>query len=233
MLQEGIQPLRRALRRELPVEGVWIPKDVRLPSDVYHMLRSQGVPIHRMDSETFIRRFGSPARVIYRLPEIVTIPPDTFLSHLQPRDFGVVLDEVQDVGNVGNIARTAAFFGATGVVLSARRSIPLEADLHHLSSGGASRLQWCRVPHLLNFLKEARSRGIWVYVLETDGSPLDQVAFMFPLLLVVGSEKRGVRKTVRHQADAVVKIPGQGLSSLNVASATAIALYEIARAHRS
>ncbi len=231
--QEGVGTLRRALHREIPVEGVWIPRDLRLPPDVYHLLRARGIPLHRMDAQAFAHRFGGPPRVVFRLADLQPIAPETFFQRLAPRGFGVVLDEVQDVGNVGNIARSAAFFGAVGLVLPTRRSVPLSGELHHASSGGASRVAWCRVGHLPRFLQDARERGIWIYVLETDGVPLERVAFAFPLLLVVGAEKRGVRRSVRRYADAVIRIPGRQLASLNVASATAIALYEIARQQRA
>lgn len=227
--QEGIQGLRRALHREFPVEGVWVSRGTRLPADVYRMIREQKVPLHRLDPERFQERFGG-ATVVFRLSEIQPIPPDAFLSDLvRGKGVALALDEIQDMGNAGNIARSAAFFGAFGIALPARRSIPLNAELLHLSSGGAARLRWTRVPSLPEFLEQARKENVWIFALETGGKPIHRVAFPRPLILVVGAEKRGVRRHLLRMADGVVSIPGSGLASLNVASATAIALYALTR----
>ena len=232
--QQGVGELRRALHRELPVEGVWISREARLPGDVYRLLRERKIPLHRVDPRRFQERFGQAAGVVFRLSELSPVSPEAFLKRLREnRGIGLVLDEVQDVGNAGNIARSAAFFGATGIVLPARRSVPLSSELLHTSSGGAARLLWTRVPSLAQFLEAAREQGVWIYALETGGKPLPKIAFVRPLLLVVGAEKRGIRKGLLRLADAVVSIPGRNLSSLNVASATAIALYAITRTEES
>ncbi len=216
------------------MEGVWVVREERLPSDIYRLLRERGIPLHRLEMARFQERFGRESGVVFRLSELTPVSPEVFLERLiRERGVGLVLDEVQDVGNTGNIARSAAFFGATGVVLPARRSVPLSAELLHISSGGAARLLWTRVPSLVRFLEISRERGVWIYALETGGKPLSRVAFVRPLLLVVGAEKRGVRRTLLRHADAVVTIPGKGLASLNVASAVAIALYAIFHAEGS
>ena len=90
--QEGVGELRRALHRELPVEGVWISRDVRLPGDVYRQIREQKIPLHRMDSAAFQERFGASSGVVFRLSELQPVSPEEFLNRLiAQKGVGVVL----------------------------------------------------------------------------------------------------------------------------------------------
>ncbi len=232
----GIRPLREALSSGTPVLSVWVREGDRLPRDLYVRLRSLGIPIHRVPEERLRQMADQPVRhlsVLTRISPIPLVTPEelqnTLLKHA---GFALALDGVQDTGNAGNLARTLAFFGGTGIFWPTRHTAPLNQAVLDRSRGALHQLQIARTPNLRETLRAFQQKGGKVWALETGGSPLTRHIPRFPLILVVGDEHRGIRRPILRLADAVVTIPGRGIpASLNVASAAAIALHWIATHH--
>jgi 23S rRNA (guanosine2251-2'-O)-methyltransferase len=147
--------------------------------------------------------------------------------------FLVALDSVTDPHNLGAVIRSAAAFGADGVVIPTRRAAGATAAVWKASAGQVARMPVARVPNLVRALVACQDRGATVIGLDGSGS-LDvaaAVAGVEEVVIVVGSEGKGLARLVRETCDLTARIPiGAGTESLNAAVAAGIACYEVARA---
>jgi len=144
----------------------------------------------------------------------------------------VALDGVTDPRNLGAVLRSAGAFGAHGVVLPERRAAGVTAAAWKVSAGAAARVPVARVTNLVRALGELRDAGCFVVGLDGDGSVGvgDVHLATDPVVLVVGSEGKGLGRLVRSTCDVVAAIPIRGaVESLNAGVAAGIALYEVAR----
>ncbi len=145
----------------------------------------------------------------------------------------VVLDEVQDVQNLGAIARTAECAGATGLLIPERRSAEVTPAACKASAGAVEHLPIARVRNVADALEEAKGAGCWVYGAAGDAPeavPWTQPDFRGGVVLVLGAEGRGLRPRVAGMCDLLVALPLRGrIDSLNVSAAAAALLYEAVR----
>jgi 23S rRNA (guanosine2251-2'-O)-methyltransferase len=160
--------------------------------------------------------------------------PDDFSERTGPTPpLIVALDGVTDPRNLGAVVRSAAAFGATGVVVPARRSAGVTAGAWKASAGALARLPVARAVNLTRTLRAYQEGGFFVAGLDTAGDTevRDIPVADGPLVLVVGSEGRGLSRVVAAACDLLVRIPmASGTESLNAGVAASIALYEIATA---
>ncbi len=143
----------------------------------------------------------------------------------------VMLDQVTDPQNVGAVFRSAAAFGARGVVIQDRHAPPFTGALAKAAAGALDAVPHARVVNLARALDELERVGWRAVGLAGDAKePLDAVLDARPTVLVLGSEGEGLRRLVSEHCDALARIPMPGgFESLNVAAAAAIALYEATR----
>lgn len=143
----------------------------------------------------------------------------------------VALDGVTDPRNLGAIVRSAAAFGATGVVVPARRSAGVTAGAWKASAGALVRLPVAQAVNLTRAIEGYKKAGFFVAGLDAAGTTdLREMSIADgPMVLVVGSEGRGLSRVVANACDLLVSIPmASGNESLNAGIAASIALYEIA-----
>jgi len=145
--------------------------------------------------------------------------------------FLVVLDEVQDVQNLGAICRTAECAGATGVVIPERRSAAVTSAACKASAGAVEHLAVARVRNVADYLEAAKARGIWCYGAAMAGAVAwTQPDYTGGVVVVLGAEDKGLRPRVAAACDELVALPLNGrIGSLNVSAAAAALLYEIVR----
>ena len=149
-------------------------------------------------------------------------------ASLRQRSVAVVLDQVTDPHNVGAVLRSAAAFGAVGLMLTRRNAPPLTGTLAKAASGGLEHVPVVRVGNLAKSLEALRDWGFGLVGLAEDAadslpaSPLpDRIA------LVMGAEGSGLRDGTRAACDTLARLPTDGaIASLNVSNAAAVALYE-------
>jgi 23S rRNA (guanosine2251-2'-O)-methyltransferase len=141
----------------------------------------------------------------------------------------VALDEVQDPRNLGAVARVAECAGASGVVIAERRSAQVTPVVCKASAGAVEHLPIARVRNLADYLGEAKEDGAWVYgASASDAVPYDRPDYRGKVVLVFGSEGRGLRPRVRQACDQLIALPLRGrIDSLNVSSAASAVLYGI------
>jgi 23S rRNA (guanosine2251-2'-O)-methyltransferase len=144
----------------------------------------------------------------------------------------VALDGVTDPRNLGAIIRSVAAFGGQGVILPQRRSVGMTAAAWKTSAGAAARTPVTMAGNLTRALKDLKERGVFVLGLDGGGDvPLPGLTWAKePLVVVVGSEGKGLSRLVTETCDAVVSIPiSAATESLNAGIAVSVALYEIAK----
>lgn len=146
----------------------------------------------------------------------------------------VALDNISDPRNLGAIVRSVAAFAGHGVVIPQRRSASVTAVAWRTSAGAAARVPVARAPNLTRTLQNWADRGLQVVGLDADGdTPLDELDGTGPMVVVVGSEGKGLSRLVRQNCDLVVSIPMAGpTESLNASVAAGVVLAEIARQRR-
>jgi 23S rRNA (guanosine2251-2'-O)-methyltransferase len=144
----------------------------------------------------------------------------------------VALDGITDPRNLGAVIRSVAAFGGHGVVVPERRSVGMTASAWKTSAGAAARVPVAMAPNLTRALEEFRKAGFFVLGLDMDGdiSLPDLELATEPLVVVTGSEGKGLSRLVRETCDQIVSIPmATAVESLNAGVATGVALYEVAR----
>ena len=144
----------------------------------------------------------------------------------------VALDSITDPRNLGAVVRSAAGFGAHGVVVPERRAAGMTAAAWKTSAGAAARVPVAQATNLVRALKDYQDAGCMVVGLAADGevSLPDLDLADGPLVLVVGAEGAGLSRLVAETCDQLVSIPmAAELESLNAGVAAGVALYEIAR----
>ncbi len=140
----------------------------------------------------------------------------------------VVLDQVEDPQNLGAVVRNAAAFGAAGLVIPRHHAAPLSPAASKVSAGELEAFPVFEVTNLSRFLDACKERGYWVAgTVVSGGQPLAGFRRDSPVVLVLGSEGRGLRPLVERHCDFRLTIPTRAGTSLNVAAASAIALYHL------
>lgn len=148
----------------------------------------------------------------------------------------VAVDGVTDPRNLGAIVRSAAAFGAHGVLVPERRAAGMTASAWRTSAGTAARLKVARCTNLVRALKDYAAAGLMIAGLDADGV-VDTDSFELatgPLVIVVGSEGRGLARLTRETCDITVSVPMAGeVESLNASVAAGVVLAEVARRRRA
>jgi 23S rRNA (guanosine2251-2'-O)-methyltransferase len=241
----GVHPVEEYLDLGGKVEHVWVARD-RVPEGIMERLERRGVHAERVDMEQLDElleaepRAGSHQGVVVQGGTYAYGVFEDLLEELEGRQeaFVVALDQVQDVGNLGAILRSAAAFGVDAVVIPRDRAAGVTGAAIRASAGQALRVRIIQVTNMTRALDELKQRGCWVL-----GTVLGQERPVTPwgvdvvgmkAVVVLGGEHGGVRRLVGEQCDYAVEIPMAGeVESLNVASAASVLMYEVMRQRKS
>jgi 23S rRNA (guanosine2251-2'-O)-methyltransferase len=231
----GIQPVREAIRahgsRLMRVVVDASPHDASTLDALARFARDQGATVERAargELDRMARGIHHQGTIAFA-PELRIVGLDEIV--LGERALLVALDEVQDPQNFGAVLRSSVAMGATAVMWPEHRSAPLSPSAFRASAGAVEHATLCRVPSLPPALEDLKARGVAVVGLDMAGpTMLDAVELTGPVVLVVGAEGKGLRKTVKRVCDSLAQLPMPGpIASLNASVALAIALYEAVR----
>ena len=238
----GRNPVVECLRADAPATALFVAlgaeADERLTESVT-LAADRGIPILEVPRTDLDRMSsnGLHQGIALQVPPYEYAHPDDLLG-LATRDTEpaliVALDNISDPRNLGAIVRSVAAFGAHGVLIPQRRSASVTAVAWRTSAGAAARVPVARATNLTRTLKEWSEAGLQVVGLDADGDiPLDEFDASAPLVVVVGSEGKGLSRLVRQNCDAVISIPMAGqMESLNASVAAGVVLAEISRQRR-
>lgn len=142
--------------------------------------------------------------------------------------FVIVADEIEDPHNLGALIRTAEASGAHGIVIGKRRSVGLTSTVFKTSAGAAEHLKVARVANINNAIDTLKKNGAWVYGADMDGQSAFQTDFSGDVVLVIGSEGKGLGRLVKQNCDMIVSLPMVGkINSLNASVAGGILMYQV------
>ena len=242
----GRNPVLEALRAGLPVRALYAlegaERDSRL-REIFAHAAEHSLPMLAITRPELDKLTGGAVHqgVALRLPTFEYADADELLGDALVSDTAqdallVALDGITDPHNLGAIIRSAAAFGAHGVVIPSRRSASMTAAAWKASAGAAARVPVAKTGNLNQFVERAQKAGYVVVGLAGEGVTdiADAPGVTGPTVLVVGAEGEGLSRLMRDRCDALASIPiSPGVDSLNASVAAAIALYEIARARRA
>ncbi|HCB03452.1 MAG TPA: 23S rRNA (guanosine(2251)-2'-O)-methyltransferase RlmB [Nocardioides sp.] len=237
----GRNPVVEALREGVPVNGLYVAegaeRDGRL-REAFRLASERGISLLEVTKTELDRMTGGAVHqgLAARIPAYEYAHPDDLLDRAQ--ELGepplvVALDQVTDPRNLGAAIRSAAAFGAHGVVIPERRAAGMTAAAWKTSAGAAARIPVAQTVNLVRQLKSYQEAGCMVVGLAADGDvslPALELADG-PLVIVVGSEGDGLSRLVAETCDQLVSIPmANQVESLNAGVAASVALYAVAQA---
>jgi 23S rRNA (guanosine2251-2'-O)-methyltransferase len=236
----GRNPVLEAFQAGIPIRRAYVAdgleRDDRL-REIFKFAAENGIPLLQATRTELDRLTGGGVHqgVALQLPPFEYADAEDVLADALDAETAPVVvacDSITDPRNLGAIIRSAAAFGAHGVIIPERRSAQLTAAAWKTSAGAAARVPVAQVTNLNRALKQYANAGFTVVGLageaETDVSGFPGIDG--PVLLVVGSEGDGLSRLVRENCDVLVTIPiSSAVESLNASVATSIALYEVSR----
>ena len=236
----GRNAVLESLRATVPVialhVGPRLDADQRI-SEAISLAAGKGIPVVEAGRAELDRLTGGAIHqgLVLRVRPYSYAHPDDLVSRARDaaqQPLIIALDSVTDPRNLGAIVRSAAAFGAHGVLVPVRRSAGVTAGAWKASAGTLARVPVARAANLVRTLAGYQEDGLFVVGLDAGAeTTIDQLDLADgPLVLVVGSEGKGLSRLVTERCDAVARIPiGGSAESLNAGVAAGIALYEVAR----
>jgi 23S rRNA (guanosine2251-2'-O)-methyltransferase len=236
----GRNSVVEALRAEIPATTLYVATQIDIDDRVREALTlatGRALPILEVSRQEVDRLTDGAIHqgIALQIPQYTYAHPDDLIA--RATDAGeapliVALDGVTDPRNLGAVIRSAAAFGAHGVVVPERRSAGMTAGAWKTSAGAAARIPVAQAGNLTRALESYQKQGLLVVGLAAGGTmdlaELD--AGTDPLVLVVGSEGKGLSRLVEQTCDLTVRIPiAASTESLNAGVAAAISLYEVAQ----
>jgi len=234
----GINAIKENLREGKGIAELLVSRGRKVERlrEILDMAREKRIPI-RFKERLYLDKISSDfchQGVIAILSNYTYFPLEDLIRNAlvdERRGLLLVADHITDTGNLGSLIRTAEFFGVQGLILPRDRSASITDSVHKRSAGGSAYLPVARVVNLARALKQLQDEGLWI-VGAAGGSKTSIYGFDWKrdLVLVLGSEGKGLSKVVRDRCHHLVSIPKLGhLNSLNVSVAAGIILSEIVR----
>lgn len=235
----GRNSVLEALRAKIPASAFYIAQRVEMDDRVKEMLSiatNRGIPVLEVTRQELDRMAGFDGvhqGVAVKVPPYEYAHPQDLLEAVIDRGevpLFVALDGITDPRNLGAIIRSTGAFGGHGIILPQRRSAGVNSAAWKTSAGAAARVPVALATNLTTQLKEFKKQGVFVLGLDGDGDvllPELQLADR-PVVIVTGSEGKGLSRLVAETCDQIVSIPISAVTeSLNAGIATSVALYQV------
>lgn len=232
----GLNSVIEALKSSRKIKTIFISlKRHKELQKIVELAEKKGVSIEFKDSEFFNSKFPRGNQGIAALAQRKDLLSLEELLQISLRkedpSFFFLIDCIEDPRNFGAILRVADAVGVHGVVFQSRRSVGVTETVIKASSGAYEYVNLAEVVNIKHAIEKMRQANITIIGAETDSSlTLWELDLKIPLALVVGSEGKGLRRTVKENCDFLVRIPMKGkITSLNVSIAAGILAYEVLR----
>jgi 23S rRNA (guanosine2251-2'-O)-methyltransferase len=237
----GRNSVVEALRARIPASALYIASRADMDDrmkEALSLATKRQIPVLEVMRQELDRMTGPDSvhqGVVLKVPAYEYAHPTDLLEEAVAAGktpLFVALDGVTDPRNLGAIVRTAGAFGAQGVIVPQRRSVGMTASAWKTSAGAAARVPVAMAANLTQTLNAFKKEGVFVLGLDGGGdTPLPGISFADrPIVIVVGSEGKGLSRLVTETCDAIVSIPiSADTESLNAGIAVSVALYEVSK----
>jgi 23S rRNA (guanosine2251-2'-O)-methyltransferase len=238
-LVAGRNAVVEALRAGVPAIELIVARSIDVDDRITESLQlalSAHLPIREVHRAEVEGLSGSSQGILLAIKPYQYSSFEEIMQRATKPNLIVALDGVTDPRNLGAVVRSAAAFGAHGVVMTERRAAAMTASAWKSSAGAAARLPIAQVTNLARTIEEAKELGCFVIGLdgEADKNLNEMKVAKESIMIVVGSEGKGLSRLVREKCDLVVSIPMRATTeSLNASVATSIALYWVDEQRRS
>ena len=232
----GIRAVIEAINSSKDIDKVFIQTGLKgkLIGQLESLIRKNKinfsyVPTQKLDRLSKKNHQG----VIARIAPIKFYTIDSFSDVLEKSNnpFVLILDQISDVRNFGAIIRTAEISGVDGIIIQNSSSAPVNSDTIKTSAGAIFNIPICKVNHIKDAIYHLQSMNISIIsASEKSEKNIYEVDLKVPLAIIMGSEQKGINKSVINLSNESVKLPMYGkIESLNVSVACGIFLYEVVR----
>ena len=232
----GIRAVIEAINSSKDIDKVFIQTGLKgkLIGQLESLIRKNKinfsyVPTQKLDRLSKKNHQG----VIARIAPIKFYTIDSFSEVLEKsnKPFVLILDQINDVRNFGAIIRTAEISGVDGIIIQNSSSAPVNSDTIKTSAGAIFNIPICKVNHIKDAIYHLQSMNISIIsASEKSEKNIYDVDLKGPLAIIMGSEQKGINKSVINLSNESVKLPMYGkIESLNVSVACGIFLYEVVR----
>lgn len=238
----GRNPVVEALRALVPATALYVAQGIDIDDRVTEIVRTagdRGIPILEISRNELDRMTGGVLHqgIGLQVPPFAYEDFDDLVNAAleQTAPLLVAMDGITDPRNVGAVIRSVAAFGGHGVFMTERRAAGITATAWRTSAGAAARVPVSQVVNLTRAIKSAQKAGFTAIGLDADGETglYELEAAVGPLIVVVGSEGRGLSRLVGETCDLRVSIPmASDVESLNASVAAAVTLAEVSRRRR-
>jgi len=197
------------------------------------LIKSNKIPFKRVSEKDLLRikRADRLQGIVAEVNKYQYTPFEKLLKTTNYRPTFIFLDGLNDPHNLGSIMRIAACFGGFAIVIPAHGSVEVNETAIHVASGGENYVPVSIVTNLSTALIKAKKAGYWaIGTVVEGGENINKVSLPFPLVLILGSEGKGVRYGIQKHLDMKITLPMKGAQlSFNVAMACAIFCHEIVK----
>jgi|TARA_E500000178_G_scaffold348158_1_gene402744 23S rRNA (guanosine2251-2'-O)-methyltransferase len=232
----GIRSVIEAINSSKDIDKVYIQTGLKgkLIGQLESLIRNNKinfsyVPIQKLDRLSKKNHQG----VVARIAPIKFYTIDSFSEVLEKskNPFVLILDQINDVRNFGAIIRTAEISGVDGIIIQNSSSAPVNSDTIKTSAGAIFNIPICKVNHIKDAIYHLQSLNISIIsASEKSTKNIYDVDLKGPIAIIMGSEQKGINKSVINLSDESVKLPMYGkIESLNVSVACGVFLYEVVR----
>lgn len=240
MIIYGKNPVSEALSNPRSgVDEVIVNKDVKSANatEIVKLAKERGVKVSFLPREALNRLSGNSSHqgVLAKIRDFKYTDISQITEAAKERRENlliVILDHIEDPQNLGAIVRTVDFLGAHGIVIPKDRAAAVTPAVIKASSGAVNHVPVARVVNIAREIKDLKKDGVWIAGADADSQKTiyEQDFKSLDIALVIGSEGRGLSKSVKDSCDFLVSIPKIGkVSSLNASVAAGMMLYEIVR----
>ena len=232
----GIRSVIEAINSSKDIDKVFIQTGLKgtLIGKLESLIRKNKINFSYVPSQKLDRLSKKNHQgVIARISPIKFLTMDQFGEKLAAikNPFVLILDQVNDVRNFGAIIRTAEISGVDGIIIQNSSSAPINSDTIKTSAGAIFNIPICKVNHIKDAIYHLKSIDISIVsASEKANKNVYDIDFTKPVAVIMGSEQRGINKSIINLSDEVVKLPMYGkIQSLNVSVACGVFLYEVVR----
>ena len=228
MLLKGKNVSRETIKNKKDVIKVVIKESFKDP--VLSIIEREKIECKRMKDNDFNKMYGNEAQgIVVYAKDYEYYDLDELLTPVNNNSLCVILDNLEDPQNLGNIIRTFDALGGSFIIIPKNHSISVNETVAKVSAGSYNYVKIAQVTNLNNAIKKLKDKGYWVMGTDMKGDTnYDEVRVDMPICLIIGSEGFGMSKLVKDNCDFLLKIPMVGkINCLNASISLAICMSDI------